>query len=614
MVLGFTVLAVACGQPAPPPAPAKAAVTKATAPEFSVRPPVDRAAKKIAVNKPGNGCVAVLKAAAPPPSRITASGPVNGTLARGDERLEDGSFADFYTYAGTRGEQLTITMRSKAFDAYVLAGAIHDGVFDPFGEDDDSAGGTDARLDITVGTTGPLVIAANALSSGDTGPYTIEVIKRSGGGGGGDLPSLEFNTPANGRLEAGDATLQDKTYFDSWIFEGRGGQRVTITMRSDAFDAYLLLRRGAPGQGAVLAEDDDSGGGSNARLTVTLPESGAYTVVANSYQAGTGPYTLVVEADPARPGPAPSPSPGTAFEDRYPGTGDPSDKYALVVGIDDYPGAGNDLTGPVADAGLFRDLLIKKFGFKPANVVMLTNADATRDHVLNAFARHLGQAGPQGAAVFYYSGHGTQMPNNLALTAPLDAEADGRDEALYVWGTDQQSSVILDDEIGFLIDQLKTERVLLVHDSCNSGTSARGAGQPGRPKEVDISDDLEKKTMHLPRRFAVGAKQAAPAVRGAAAAVNVFESRRPYGLLAGSKDEELSWTASGWPDKGGVASVFTYYLVSTLEAASDTMTVKDVMDKVSALTVAYTRKTFKETQTPQLAGAIGARTVGSVLR
>ena len=634
LVIAACALAIACDNTSAPPQPpsSKQRVSKRDAAEFAPKPAIDRSRKKMADNKPGDGRVALVKATAPPPIAISAERPVNGTLSRSDVRLDDGSYVDYYTYAGTRGEQLTITLRSTAFDAYLAIGAIRFGIFDADDEDDDSGGNTDARLDVIVGATGPLVIAANTVEANETGPYVLEVkSSRSaaapastgrGGGSAADVGDLPVNTPVGGRLEQGDRQMsRDKSYYDYWMFDGRAGQRVTITMRSDALDSYLILKVGTPSRGETIAEDDDGGGGVHARITATLPENGPYTIVANSAAAASGAYTLTLEtAGGGGRGSAPNAGSSSAsaaavpYADRYPGTGDPNDKYALVVGIADYPGTEHDLTGTVNDARIFRDLLVNKFGFKPANIVMLTDASATRDHILNAFVRHLGQAGPQGTAVFYYSGHGTQMQNNLALTAPLDPEADGRDEALYVWGTDEASSYILDDEIGYLIDQLKTDKVLLIHDSCHSGTSSKGGTTGGQSKEIIFTKEVAAAS-YTPLHFSVDAKSATQSPAGQGQTLGqVLETKRPYGLLAGSKDDELSWTAGGWPDKGGQASVFTYYLVSTLESTDEGATFADVMKKVEALTSAYTLKTYKERQTPQLGGTIGSRTIASILR
>ncbi len=46
---------------------------------------------------------------------------------------------------------------------------------------------------------------------------------------------------------------------------------------------------------AALARDDDSGGGTNARIVFTVPAAGAYRIIANTYRQGSyGAYTLSV--------------------------------------------------------------------------------------------------------------------------------------------------------------------------------------------------------------------------------------------------------------------------------------------------------------------------------
>lgn len=78
-------------------------------------------------------------------------------------------------------------------------------------------------------------------------------------------------------------------------------QRYTILASSGSFDSYLrVMRSGSPD---VLAEDDDSGGGLNARLTYAPAESGEYLVCVTSLSpTGSGDYRLQVA--PAGPLPA----------------------------------------------------------------------------------------------------------------------------------------------------------------------------------------------------------------------------------------------------------------------------------------------------------------------
>jgi len=97
-----------------------------------------------------------------------------------------------------------------------------------------------------------------------------------------------------GVLDETSAVLEeDGSYFNTHTFEGQAGQTVSIELSSDNFDAYLLLR--SP-YGELLGQDDDGGGGTNARLTIALTESGTYTAVANTYGPNeTGRYVVKVQ-------------------------------------------------------------------------------------------------------------------------------------------------------------------------------------------------------------------------------------------------------------------------------------------------------------------------------
>ena len=76
----------------------------------------------------------------------------------------------------------------------------------------------------------------------------------------------------------------------------RPGETVTVTMSSSVFDAKLELE---DGYGAIVATDDNGGGGTNARITYTAPAGGAsvdtYSIYATSALAtGGGSYSFAV--------------------------------------------------------------------------------------------------------------------------------------------------------------------------------------------------------------------------------------------------------------------------------------------------------------------------------
>ncbi|MEO1400471.1 MAG: PPC domain-containing protein [Cyanobacteria bacterium J06635_1] len=114
--------------------------------------------------------------------------------------------------------------------------------------------------------------------------------------------SLAQNTAIlseQGQLEANDNRLDDNSLYDLYRFTGEAGQQVTITLSSPDFDAYLFL---VDPDGNKLAENDDIDGSTDASLTVNLPVSGEYMIVANSYDAaGFGAYTVTVTAAPTDP-------------------------------------------------------------------------------------------------------------------------------------------------------------------------------------------------------------------------------------------------------------------------------------------------------------------------
>ena len=94
-----------------------------------------------------------------------------GVLITGDSVRDDGTLYDSYTVELTAGTQLTVTLTSTDFDAYLT-------VFAPSGQaysDDDGAGGTDSRVSTLASESGTWTIWANAFRSGESGSYTLTI-------------------------------------------------------------------------------------------------------------------------------------------------------------------------------------------------------------------------------------------------------------------------------------------------------------------------------------------------------------------------------------------------------------------------------------------------------
>lgn len=80
---------------------------------------------------------------------------------------------------------------------------------------------------------------------------------------------------------------------DRYPLQGRAGQSVQVGVESTEFDPYLILQND---RGEKIAEDDDSGTGSNSLLTATLPQGGNYQVIVSSYEEGSsGNYEVSID-------------------------------------------------------------------------------------------------------------------------------------------------------------------------------------------------------------------------------------------------------------------------------------------------------------------------------
>lgn len=227
-------------------------------------------------------------------SRLTASSPL---------MADDTPYETWYL-DGRAGQEITITMRSSDFDSFLHIGL--QGGDASLSSDDDSGGDLDSRITITLPSTGTYVIIANTLGQGESGAYSVEVSEGAGGPPAGTLDAatvLALPVEAAQRIRVGETRtsqlgatnrmMSDNTPFETWYLEGRAGERITITMRSSAFDSFLRI--GAHGAGEPLEADDDSGGDLDAQITITLPSSGVFVLIANTLSAGeSGSYTLAV--------------------------------------------------------------------------------------------------------------------------------------------------------------------------------------------------------------------------------------------------------------------------------------------------------------------------------
>jgi hypothetical protein len=148
-------------------------------------------------------------------------------------------------------------------------------------------------------------------------------------------------------------------------------------------------------------------------------------------------------------------------------------QLAFIVGVGQYKhDALIDLEGAPYDARRMYDLLTgPTYNFPKANTCLLLDADASRAGFERAFDGLVERAEADDSVVIYYAGHGSYVKD-------WDGdEPDERDETLILHDSRTGGVEDLrDDELNGMLGRLasRTRNVLVILDSCHSGTATRG--------------------------------------------------------------------------------------------------------------------------------------------
>jgi hypothetical protein len=228
----------------------------------------------------------------------------SSSLDGSDRKLEDGSYYEAWFFEGRAGQRITVTMKAGSFDAYLAIGRHNGDMLES--NDDYESGTTNAQVSVTLPSSGMYMIRANSLGENETGDYLLSVEEGgSGGSSGGSSVAQALATPSSsarmlqsgrqvgGTLDSGDPKLDDDSHYETWFVNLSAGQRITVTMRSSAFDTYLSIGKSG-GSERDESNDDFESGSTDSQLEFTAPSAGTYVVIANSLGEGeTGAYTLV---------------------------------------------------------------------------------------------------------------------------------------------------------------------------------------------------------------------------------------------------------------------------------------------------------------------------------
>lgn len=151
---------------------------------------------------------------------------------------------------------------------------------------------------------------------------------------------------------------------------------------------------------------------------------------------------------------------------------------ALLIGIDAYQRDPRitPLQGTLNDARAMERFLREQAGYRPENIRLLLNEEATRDGIIQSIEQWLiAGTRPGDRVLLHFSGHGAQVPalrpgdlHDQVLVA-VDAYVDGRGNL---------RNFVRDKELGALLDRIPDRKVTVVVDACHSGAITRQIGIP----------------------------------------------------------------------------------------------------------------------------------------
>ncbi len=246
--------------------------------------------------------------------------------------------------------------------------------------------------------------------------------------------------------------------------------------------------------------------------------------------------------------PAPAPAPVADF-DRPPASATPADPdaYAVVIGLEKYRSPGIPAVDFAArDARAMYDYLTLAMGFDPRNVLLMTDAQATKTDLEKNLGSWLKNRVEARSRVFiYYAGHGAPNPaTGEGYLMPYEADPNYLEDTAYPVSKLHAS-----------LAKLPAKNVTVVLDACFSGQGVRSLLAKGARPLVN----------------AVQAPAAPNAVVLAAAASNQISAGHPerrHGLLTAYLLEALHGAADADGDRALTTAEIYEFVRPAVERAA----------------------------------------------
>ncbi|KAJ7138018.1 peptidase C14, caspase domain-containing protein [Mycena epipterygia] len=250
--------------------------------------------------------------------------------------------------------------------------------------------------------------------------------------------------------------------------------------------------------------------------------------------------------------------------------------YAVIVGINEYQSNSiRNLEGCENDAQTVKSFLTDRYQMPESQIILLLNADATRDAILEKFQTHLidnSSIEKGDAIIIYFAGHGSRVK------APESwSSIDGKVETLVPY--DERTKTpdgkvvhgIPDWTINILLSRLAAEKgnnITVICDCCHSGGATRDSESVYRIRSVPTFKPLPE---NLDRTLRV-------ALSGESYKCDM----NSHVLLAACREQEKAYEATS--DAGKPCGFFTDSLVKQLrEIETNRVTYAELVGRLPTL-------------------------------
>jgi hypothetical protein len=230
---------------------------------------------------------------------------------------------------------------------------------------------------------------------------------------------------------------------------------------------------------------------------------------------------------------------------------------ALLIGVGRYEKLDETLSGVSLDIQMMTEFALL-LGFKKNAIKVLEHEGASTRQVFSAIDNWLIKGvGPQDRVLFYFSGHGSQIPDDGK------DENDAFDEVLLLYDAaiKQQArhptltGVLVDDDFNTMLARMTSRNILVILDACHSGSATRSLRL--NPRSFSVNEAQVKYFSYSPYIEAAGGR----------GRFDVMETHHPgaaddnyVALTACRDDEKTVATAQG--------SIFTLGLRQVVRSAA----------------------------------------------